>query len=85
MSMRRPPVGETTDDFDALVEEWTFDSTAARDRTLGLIRTTHVALGPLVVLGCLLDDRVYTLDSSASGCVPLGWSAPLTGILQSPW
>ena len=54
MSMRRPPVGETTDDFDALVEEWTFDPTAARDRTLGLIRTTHVALGPLVVLGCLL-------------------------------
>lgn len=42
------------DDFDALVEEWTFDTSAARDRTLDLIRTAHMAMGPLVVLGCLV-------------------------------
>lgn len=54
MSMRRPPVGEATDEFDALVEEWTYDTSAARDRTLDLIRTAHMAMGPLVVLGCLL-------------------------------
>ena len=54
MRVPRLPVREAVDDVDALVEQWTGDATAARNRTLNLVRTTHLAMGPLVVLSCLL-------------------------------
>ncbi len=54
MRVPRLPVREAIDDVDALVEQWTGDATAARNRTLNLVRTTHLAMGPLVVLSCLL-------------------------------
>ena len=54
MSSNRPAIKEHSDGVDALVEEWTVDSAAARDRTVQLIRSAHVAMGPLVVLAVLV-------------------------------
>ncbi|GEM_PF-3466621 len=54
MSMRRPVSGDPADIIDALVTDWTSDTTRARVRTIGLIRTAHIVLGPSVVLACLV-------------------------------
>jgi len=43
--MRRP-----SDEIDTLVEKWTLDTASARDRTVDLIRTAHMVMGPVVVL-----------------------------------
>ncbi len=53
MSAQRPFARRSHDDFDTLVEEWTLDSAAARDRTVDLVRTAHVAIGPPVVISCM--------------------------------
>ena len=41
----------TPTELDALVQAWTNDSTAARDRTVDIIRRAHLVMGPAVVLG----------------------------------
>ena len=46
---------DPTSDIDALVEQWTHDKTAVRDRTLELIRVAHFVMGPLVVGGLMLS------------------------------
>ena len=38
-------------ELDELIDQWTHDRTAVRDRTLELIRFAHVLMGPLVVGG----------------------------------
>ena len=53
MSAQSPFARRFRDDFDTLVEEWTMDSAAARDRTVDLVRTAHVAIGPPVVISCM--------------------------------
>jgi diguanylate cyclase (GGDEF)-like protein len=45
---------DSTSDVDALIEQWTHDKTAVRDRTLELIRVAHFVMGPLVVAGLFL-------------------------------
>ena len=52
--MRRPAPDGAVAELDTLVEEWTADSTAARDRTVELIRTGHMILAPGVVLASVL-------------------------------
>lgn len=42
---------DSTSDVDALIEQWTHDRTAVRDRTLELIRVAHFVMAPLVVAG----------------------------------
>lgn len=51
---RGDPVGPTSD-VDALIEQWTHDRTAVRDRTLELIRRAHFVMGPLVVFGLFIS------------------------------
>lgn len=46
---------DPTSDVDALIEQWTLDPSAARDRTLRLIRVAHVVMGPFVVAGLLVS------------------------------
>ncbi len=41
-------------EINAVIDQWTQDSSAAKDRTLELIRTGHMIMGPAVVLGLLL-------------------------------
>lgn len=43
-----------TSELDELIEQWTHDRTAVRDRTLELIRVAHLVMGPLVVAGLFL-------------------------------
>jgi diguanylate cyclase (GGDEF)-like protein len=45
---------DSTSDVDALIEQWTHDKTAVRERTLELIRVAHGLMGPLVVGGIVL-------------------------------
>lgn len=43
-----------TSELDELIEQWTHDRTAVRDRTLELIRIGHIVMGPPVVAGFFL-------------------------------
>ncbi|MEZ5247013.1 MAG: EAL domain-containing protein [Acidimicrobiales bacterium] len=53
--MLRGHPADSTSDVDALIEQWTHDKTAVRDRTLELIRVAHFVMGPLVVAGLVLS------------------------------
>jgi len=46
---------ESVADVDALIDQWTHDTTAVRDRTLELIRVAHFVMAPLVVGGLLIS------------------------------
>lgn len=65
MPLRRSDARDATDDLDTLVEEWTLDTTAARDRTVDLVRTAHLAIGPPVVIGCMVLFPESTLIFAA--------------------
>ncbi|MEM7139949.1 MAG: EAL domain-containing protein [Actinomycetota bacterium] len=56
-----------TSELDELIEQWTHDKTAVRDRTLELIRVAHTVMGPLVVAGMLITQS--GLDLVAAGVV----------------
>jgi len=58
--LQRTPA-ESGSDVDALIDQWTHDKTAVRDRTLELIRVAHYVMGPLVVGGLLLSMRDSSL------------------------
>jgi diguanylate cyclase (GGDEF)-like protein len=46
---------ESTSDVDALIDQWTHDKTAVRDRAVEWIRLAHFVMGPLVVAGLFLS------------------------------
>ena len=48
------PPGDSGAELDELIEQWTHDRSAVRDRTLELIRVGHVILGPLAVSGVFI-------------------------------
>ncbi len=46
---------EPTSGVDALIDQWTHDKTAVRDRAVEQIRLAHFVMGPLVVAGLFLS------------------------------
>lgn len=76
MSPNGSTFGEPPEDFDALVEEWTVESAAARDHTVHLVRSAHMVTGPVVVLAALIF-----LPGSALMVAGLGYLAGLLVVL----
>ncbi len=54
VAARRAPSLEEPTEVDALIDQWTHDRTAVRDRTLELVRAAHLVTAPLVVTGLVL-------------------------------
>ncbi|MDW3220578.1 MAG: EAL domain-containing protein [Acidimicrobiales bacterium] len=72
-----------TSELDELIEQWTHDRTAVRDRTLELIRVAHIVMGPLVVAGLFVavPDRTLVI----AGIVYLAGMASVLLVLPRRW